>query len=81
MKTILSSLVAVTLFAGAANAVGPHDEFTDPRLALPHSEKFDPFNDPRQALPRSEKVDPFNDPRQATPFTEEIWPDITVAQP
>jgi hypothetical protein len=78
MKTILSTLVAVGLLAGAANAQ-TFDPFNDPSLALPRSEVIsgDEF---RQALPRSEVVsgDQF---RQALPHTEEIFPDITVATP
>ena len=78
MKTILSTLVAVGVLAGVANAQ-TYDPFRDPSLALPRSEVIigDEF---RQALPRSETIsgDQF---RQALPHTEEIFPDITVATP
>lgn len=77
MKTILSTLVAVGVLAGAAHAE-TFNPFNDPKQALPRA----PFSDDnfRQALPRSEVVsgDQF---RQALPFTEEVFPDITVATP
>jgi hypothetical protein len=78
MKTIMSTLAAVTLLAGAANAA-TFDPFNDPSLALPRSEKVS-NDDFKQALPRSEK-DPFNDPRLALPLTDATFPDIVIATP
>ena len=77
MKTILSTLVAVGIFAGAANA--KFDPFNDPSLALPRSEKIS-NDDFKQALPRSEVYDPA-DPRLALPLTDETFPDIVIATP
>jgi len=78
MKTILSTLVAVGVLAGAAHAQ-TFDPFNDPRLALPRSEVIsgDEF---RQALPRSDVIsgDQFRD---AVPHIEDVFPDITVATP
>jgi hypothetical protein len=77
MKTILSTLVAVGVLAGAAHAQA-FNPFSDPRAALPRSEfSTDDF---RQALPRSEVIsgDEFRD---ALPNTEDVFPDITVALP
>ena len=56
MKTILSTLAAVTLLAGAANAAS-FDSFNDPSLALPRSSGYE------QALPRTSN----DDYRQALP--------------
>jgi hypothetical protein len=81
MKTILASILAVGLLAGAAHAKS--DPFSDPSLALPRSEGYEQAlprtsnDDFRQALPRTSN----DDFRDALPFTEEIFPDITVAIP
>ena len=78
MKTILSTLAAVALFAGVANA-GPFNEFNDPSKALPRSERIS-NDDFRQALPRS--VDnPFTDPSLPLPLTDATFPDIVIATP
>jgi len=78
MKTILSTLIAVGVLAGAANAQ-TFDPFNDPSLALPRSEQIS-NDDHRQALPRSAQVS-NDDHRQALPFTDEVFPDITIATP
>jgi hypothetical protein len=78
MKTILSTLAAVTLLAGAANA-GNFDSFNDPSLALPRSEKIS-NDDFKQALPRSVS-DPFTDPSLPLPLTDATFPDIVIATP
>ena len=58
MKMILSTLAAVTLLAGSAQA-GSFDSFNDPSQALPRSQSFEQAlprtsnDDYRQALPRS----------------------------
>jgi len=79
MKTILSTLAAVALLAGAANAAAPVDPFNDPSLALPRSEKIS-NDDFKQALPRSEK-DPFTDPSLPLPLTDATFPDVVIATP
>ena len=78
MKTILSTLVAVGVLAGAAHAQ-TYDPFNDPRQALPRSEQTS-SDDFRQALPRSGDVsgDQFRD---AVPHIEDVFPDVTVATP
>ncbi len=82
MKTILSTLTAVTLLAGAANA-GSFDSFNDPSKALPRSQSFEQAlprtsnDDFRQALPRSSN----DDYRQALPLTDATFPDIVIATP
>lgn len=84
MKTILSTLVAVGLFAGAANAQS--NPFTDPSQALPHFEGYEQAlprtsnDDYRQALPRG-AFDEFNDPSLPLPLTDATFPDITIATP
>jgi len=83
MKTILSTLAAITLFAGAANAAGSFDSFNDPSKALPRSSGYEQAlprtsnDDYRQALPRSSN----DDFRQALPLTDATFPDITIATP
>jgi hypothetical protein len=77
MKTILSTLMAVGILAGAASAQSPiYDPFNDPSLALPRSDVSN--DDYRQALPRSVSND---DHRAALPFTDEVFPDTTIAKP
>jgi hypothetical protein len=83
MKTILSTLIAVGVLAGAANAQ-TFDPFNDPSQALPRSSGYEQAlprtsnDDFRQALPRSVSND---DHRQALPFTDEVFPDTTIATP
>ena len=78
MKTILSTLAAVTLLAGAANAA-TFDPFKDPSLALPRSEQIS-NDDFKQALPRSVS-NPFTDPSLPLPLTDATFPDIVIATP
>ena len=78
MKTILSTLAAVSLLAGAANAA-TFDSFNDPSLALPRSEKIS-NDDFKQALPRSVS-NPFTDPSLPLPLTDATFPDIVIATP
>jgi hypothetical protein len=81
MKTILSTLIAVGVLAGAANvANAKFDPFNDPNLALPRSEKIS-NDDFKQALPRSEIKDPFTDPSLPLPLTDATFPDIVIAVP
>lgn len=68
MKTIMSTLIALGVLAGAANA--QFDPFNDPRQALPYSATYE------QALPRSSN-DEFRD---ALPLTE-TFPDVVIATP
>lgn len=81
MKKILSSLVAVGLFASVAHA--KFDSFNDPSQALPRASGYEQAlprvsnDDHRQALPRTSN----DDFRDALPFTQETFPDITVATP
>jgi hypothetical protein len=81
MKTILSTLAAVTLLAGAAHA--NFDSFNDPSQALPRASSYEQAlprtsnDDFRQALPRSSN----DDFRDALPLTDETFPDITIATP
>ena len=75
MKTILSTLAAVTLLAGAANAAN-FDSFNDPSQALPRSEKIS-NDDFKQALPRTSN----DDYRDALPLTDATFPDIVIATP
>jgi hypothetical protein len=81
MKTILSTLAAVTLLAGAAHA--NFDKFNDPNQALPRASGYEQAlprtsnDDFRQALPRSSN----DDFRDALPLTDETFPDITIATP
>jgi hypothetical protein len=83
MKTILSTLIAVGVLAGAAHAQS-YDPFNDPRQALPRSSGYEQAlprtsnDDFRAALPRSASND---DHRQALPFTDEVFPDTTIAAP
>jgi hypothetical protein len=85
MKTILSTLAAVTLLAGAANAAS-FDSFNNPSQALPRASAYEQAlprtsnDDFRQALPRSVE-DPFTDPSLPLPLTDETFPDITIATP
>jgi hypothetical protein len=85
MKTILSTLAAVTLFAGVANA-GSFDSFNDPSKALPRSDAYEQAlprtsnDDFRQALPRSVS-DPFTDPSLPLPLTDATFPDVVIATP
>jgi len=76
MKTILSTLIAVGVLAGAAHAQ-TFDPFNDPRLALPRAEQTLSNDDYRQALPRTSN----DDYRDALPFTDEVFPDTTIAKP
>jgi len=85
MKTILSTLAAVTLLAGAANAAS-FDSFNDPSQALPRSQSYEQAlprtsnDDYSQALPRS--VDnPFTDPSLPLPLTDATFPDVVIATP
>ncbi len=84
MKTFLSTLVAVGLFAGVANA--KFDTFTDPSQALPRASGYEQAlpragaDDHRQALPRSAQ-DQFNDPSLPLPLTDATFPDVTIATP
>ena len=84
MKTILSTLVAVGLFAGVANAQS--NPFSDPSLALPRSQGYEQAlprvsnDDFRQALPRG-SFDEFNKPSLPLPQTDATFPDITIATP
>ncbi len=86
MKTVLSTLVAVGLFAGVANAA--FDPFNDPSQALPRSQGYEqalpraPHSDDgfRQALPRG-AFDEFNNPSLPLPLTDATFPDIVIATP
>jgi hypothetical protein len=81
MKTILSTLAAVTLLAGAAHA--NFDSFNNPEQALPRSSGYEQAlpnagnDDYRQALPRSSN----DDYRDALPLTDATFPDVTIATP
>jgi hypothetical protein len=81
MKMILSTLAAVTLLAGAAQA--KFDPFNDPGAALPRSQSYEQAlprtsnDDYRQALPRSSN----DDFRDALPLTDATFPDIVIATP
>ena len=76
MKTIFSTLVALGLLTGAANAK-VFDEFNNPRLALPRSDDAFAGNDKfSQALPRSSN----DDFRQALPVAAPSV-DIVTATP
>ncbi len=81
MKTILSTIVATCLIAGAAHA--EFKPFKDTHLALPRSSGYEQAlprtsnDDYRQALPRSSN-DEFRD---ALPLTDETFPDIVIATP
>jgi hypothetical protein len=80
MKTIMSTLIALGVLAGAAHA---HDAFSDPRQALPYGSSYEQAlprtsnDDYRQALPRTSN----DEHRDAVPFTEEVFPDIVIAKP
>jgi hypothetical protein len=69
MKTILSTIVAAGLFAGAAHAT--FDPFNDSRQALPRSTGYE------RALPHTSN----DDFRDALPLVEEAFPDVVVAKP
>jgi hypothetical protein len=85
MKTIMSTIAAVTLLAGAANAAS-FDSFNDPSKALPRSSGYEQAlprtsnDDYRQALPRSVQ-DPFTDPSLPLPLTDATFPDVVIATP
>ena len=74
MKMIMSTLIALGIAMGSANA--KFDSFNDPNLALPRSERIS-NDDYREALPRTSN----DDYREALPFTEEVFPDIVTATP
>jgi hypothetical protein len=86
MKKVLSTIVALGLFAGAANAA--FDPFSDPSLALPRSQGYEqalpraPHSDDnfREALPRG-PFDEFNNPSLPLPLTDATFPDIVIATP
>ncbi len=69
MKTILSTIMAATLIAGAAQA--EFKPFEDTKLALPRSSGYE------QALPRSSN----DDFRDALPLMDETFPDVVIATP
>jgi hypothetical protein len=81
MKTILSTIAAVGLFASAAHAA--FDPFNYTRQALPRGESYEQAlphistDDYRQALPRSSN----HDFRAALPVMEEVFPDVVIAKP
>jgi hypothetical protein len=68
MKTILSTLIAVGILAGAAHA--EFNPFNDPSQALPRSSSYE------QALPRTSN----DDYRDALPLSE-TFPDLVIATP
>ncbi len=82
MKTIVSTLVALGVFAGAASAqtFKPFDDIT---VALPRSSGYEQAlprvsnDDFRQALPRTSN----DDYRDALPLTDATFPDIVIATP
>ena len=82
MKTILSTLIALGVLAGAANAQ-PFKPFDDITIAVPHSAGYEQAlprisnDDHRQALPRSSN----DDYRDALPLTDATFGDITIATP
>lgn len=78
MKTILSTLAAVSILAGAAHAA-TFDPFNDPSAAVPRSEQVS-NDDFKQALPRSVN-NPFTDPSLPLPLTDATFPDIVIATP
>ncbi len=79
MKTIMSTLIALGVLAGSANAFDP---FNDPRQALPRSSSYEQAlprtsnDDYRQALPRTSN----DDFRDALPLTD-TFPDLVTATP
>ncbi len=81
MKTILSTIMAATLIAGAAHA--EFKPFEDTKLALPRSSGYEQAlpragnDDYRQALPRSSN----DDFRDALPLMDETFPDVVIATP
>lgn len=75
MKTILSTMIAVGVLAGAASAQ-TFNPFDGQSLALPRAEQVS-NDDYRQALPRSSN----DDFRDALPNIEESFPDVVVAKP
>lgn len=81
MKTILSTLIALGILAGAAHA--KFDSFNGPGLALPRASAYEQAlprtsnDDYRQALPRSSN-DEFRD---ALPLTDATFADIVIATP
>ena len=72
MKTILSTLAAVTLLAEAANAAS-FESSNNRTKALPRTSN----DDHSQALPRSSD----DDFRQALPLTDATFPDVVIATP
>ncbi len=77
MKTIISTFVALGVFAGAASAqtFKPFDDIT---IALPKAPYTN--DDFRQALPRGPH-DEFNNPSLPLPLTDATFPDIVIATP
>jgi hypothetical protein len=81
MKTIMSTLVAFGILAGAANAA--FDPFDNLGQGAPYSQGYEQAlprtsnDDYRQALPRASN----DDYRDALPLTDATFPDITVATP
>jgi hypothetical protein len=84
MKTIMSTLVAIGILAGAAHA--KFNPFNDPSQAVPYSQGYEQAlprtsnDDYRDALPRGAH-DPFADPSLPLPLTDATFPDITIATP
>jgi hypothetical protein len=82
MKTIVSTLVALGVFAGAA-AAQPFKPFDDITVAVPRSSGYEQAlprvsnDDFRQALPRTSN----DDYRDALPLTDATFPDIVIATP
>ena len=80
MKTIMSTLIALGVLAGAASA--EFNPFNDPRQALPYSSSYEQAlprtsnDDYRQALPRTSD----DEHRDALPLTE-TFPDVVIATP
>lgn len=75
MKTILGALISFGVLAGAAQAK-VFDEFNNPRLPLPHSDKFAGQDRFREALPRAGN----DDFRQALPVSAPSLDDA-IAKP
>ena len=76
MKKLLSTVVALGLFASGANAA--FDPFNDPSQALPRAPHSD--DNFKQALPRGE-FNEFNKPSLPLPLTDATFPDIAIATP
>ena len=75
MKIILGTLITIGALAGAAQAK-VFDEFNDPRLPLPRSDKFAGQDRFREALPRTGN----DDFRQALPLSAPSLDDA-IAKP